>query len=79
MLQPVVVLFRVNEKVAVALGVAVGFCKEEVKPSGPNHDHAFALLELAETVTVPVTHIGPLLVAPVDDGKGLTVAVVVYC
>ena len=51
--------------------MAVGFCKEEVKPSGPDHDHAVASLELAESVTVPPAHIGPLLVAPVDDGTGL--------
>jgi hypothetical protein len=47
----------------------------EVKPDGPVHDHAVALLELAERVTVPPAHIGPLLVAPVDDGAGLIVTV----
>jgi hypothetical protein len=60
------------------VGVAVGFCNDEVKPEGPLHDHAIASLELEESVTVPPTHIGPLFVAPVDDGTGLTVTVVVY-
>jgi hypothetical protein len=60
------------------VGVAVGFCKDEVKPEGPLHDHEVASLELADRVTVPPTQIGPLLVAPVDDGIGLTVTVVVY-
>ena len=55
------------------VGLAVVFCKEEVKPDGPVHDHAVASVELAESVAVPPTHIGPLLVAPVDDGIALTV------
>ena len=76
--QPEPVLLTVNEYVPVAVGVAVGFCKEEEKPEGPDHDHAVASLELADNVTVPPTHIGPLLVAPVEDGTGLTVTVVVY-
>jgi hypothetical protein len=63
--------------VPVTVGVAVGFCKVEVYPEGPLQLHAVASLELDESVTVPPTHIGPLLVAPVDDGIGLTVTVVV--
>ena len=66
-----------SEYVPVAVGVAVGFCKEEEKPEGPDQDHAVALLELAERATVPPTHIVPLLVAPVEDGTGLTLTVVV--
>jgi hypothetical protein len=60
------------------VGVAVGFCNEDVKPEGPLHDHDVASLEFADRVTVPPTQIGPLFVAPVDDGTGLTVTVVVY-
>jgi hypothetical protein len=67
----------VSEYVPVAVGVAVGFCTDEVKPSGPFHDHAVAAVELADSVAVPPTHIAPPLVAPVDDGTGLTVTVVV--
>jgi hypothetical protein len=67
----------VREYVPVTVGVALGFCKVEVNPEGPLQLHAVALLELDESVTVPPTHIGPLLVAPVDDGIGLTVTVVV--
>ncbi len=48
-----------------------------MKPDGPLQLHAVALLELEESVTVPPSHIGPLLVAPVEDGTGLTVTVVV--
>ena len=55
------------------VGVAVGFCSVDVYPEGPLHDHAVASLELADRVTVPPTQIGPLLVAPVDDGIGLIV------
>ncbi len=62
----------------VAVGVAVGFCNDEVKPPGPLHDHVVASLEFAERVTVPPTHIGLVLVAPVEEGTGLTVTVVVY-
>jgi hypothetical protein len=58
----------------VIVGVAVGFCSEDVNPEGPLHDHAVASLELAVNVTVPPTQIGPLFVTPVDDGIGLTVA-----
>ena len=50
---------------------------DELKP-GPVHDHDVASLEFALNVAVPPTHIEPLLVAPVDDGTGLTVTVVVY-
>ena len=59
------------------VGVAVGFCKVDVKPSEPTHDHIVALVELADNVTVPPLHIGPLLVAPEEVGKGFTVTVVV--
>ena len=71
------VLLTVREYVPVTVGVAVGFCRLEVNPEGPLQLHAVALLELEESVTVPPTHIGPLLVAPVEDGTGLTVTVVV--
>jgi hypothetical protein len=63
--------------VPVAAGEAVGFCKVEVKPDGPVHDHAVAPIEFGERVTVPPTHNGPLFVAPDDVGTGLTVIVVV--
>jgi len=63
--------------VPVVVGVAVGFCSEEVKPDGPFHVHEFALLELAANVTVPPMHIGLLFVAPLEAGIGFTVAVVV--
>jgi hypothetical protein len=76
-LQPDPVLLSVSEYVPVAVGVAVGFCTDDVNPSGPFHDHAVAAVELAESVAVPPTHIAPPLVAPVDDGTGLTVTVVV--
>ena len=35
------------------------------------------MLEFELSVAVPPTHIGPLLVAPVDDGTGLTVIIFV--
>ena len=60
------------------MGVAVGFWSDDVKPPGPVHDHEVALLEFAFRVTVPPEHIGLLFVAPVEDGVGLTVTVVVY-
>ena len=50
----------------------------EVEASDPTHNHAVALLELAVSVAVPVAHIGPLLVAPVDDGVVFTDTVVIY-
>jgi hypothetical protein len=62
--------------VLATTGETVGFCNVEVNPEGPVHDHAVAPDELADNVTVP-THTGPLFVAPVDDGTGLTVIVVV--
>ncbi len=61
----------------VTVGVAVGFCNEDVNPAGPLQLHAVAFVELAESVTVPVAHIGPLLVAPVEAGTVFTVAVTV--
>ena len=76
-LQPLPVLLIVNEYVAVAVGVFVGFCTVEVKPLEPVHDHAVALVELALSVTVPPLHIVPLLVAPVVVGTGFTVTDVV--
>ena len=48
-----------------------------MKPDGPLQLQVVASLELEESVTVPPTHIGPLLVAPVEVGTGLTVTVVV--
>ena len=56
----------------MTVGDAVGFSNVDVKPSGPLQSHAVALLEFAESVTVPPEQIGPPLVAPVDDGTGLT-------
>ena len=76
-LQPEPVVLTVNECVEVIVGVAVGFCKVDVNPPGPVHDHAVAPLEFAVSVTVPPTHIGPLFVAPEDAGTGLTVTEVV--
>lgn len=76
--QPVVELLMLREYVPDTVGVAVGFCTVEVKPLGPDQDHVFALVELAANVTVPVTHIGLLLVAPVEVGVGFTVTIVVY-
>ena len=57
----------------VTVGVAAGFCKEDVNPSEPVQLHAVALLELELSVTVPPTQIGLLFVTPVDVGTGLTV------
>ncbi len=48
-----------------------------MKPDGPLQLQVVASLELEERVTVPPTQIGPLFVAPVDDGTGFTVTVVV--
>lgn len=59
------------------MGVTVGFCSVEVKPSGPVHDQAVAPLELAFNDAVPSAQIAPLLVGAAD-GAGLTVNVVVY-
>jgi hypothetical protein len=63
--------------VPVAVGVADGFCKVDIKPDGPLHDHEVAPVELAERLTIPPTQIGPLL-----DGAAVgtlfTVTVVVY-
>ena len=73
---PVVV--SVSEYVPVAVGVTAGFCMADVKPEGPLQVHSVAPLELALSVAVPPTHTGPLFVAPVDDGTGFTVTVVVY-
>jgi hypothetical protein len=56
----------------VIVGVAVGFCKVDVKPPGPVHDHADAFIELAVSVTEPPLQIGLLFVAPLDDGTALT-------
>ena len=58
--------------------MAVGLCVEELNPSEPTQDQAVALLELSLKVAVAPTHIGPSFVAPVEDGTGLTVTVVVY-
>ncbi len=62
----------------VTVGVAVGFCSEELKPAGPVHTQVVALLEFECNVTVPPIHIGAVLVAPVDEGDGVTLAVVVF-
>ena len=56
----------------------VGFCKVEVNPFEPVHNHAVALFELAANVAVPPLHMTPPLVAPVDDGTGFTETTVVY-
>jgi hypothetical protein len=79
-LQPVPVELTVSEyiNVPVAVGVTDGFCKVEVKLPGPLHDHAVALLELAFSVAAVPRHTVPVaLVAPEEDGTGLTVNVVV--
>ena len=59
-------------------GDTVGFWSVDVDASDPVHNHAVALLELAVSVAVPVAHIGPLFVAPVDVGVAFTVTVVGY-
>ena len=59
------------------VGVAVGFCIVDAKPDGPLHDQDVAPVEFADRFTVPPTHIGPSLVAPVDVGTELTVTDVV--
>ena len=56
----------------------MGFCSVEVKPEGPFQLQAVALAELAIKVTLLPVQTGLVLVAPVDDGIGLTVAVIVY-
>ena len=76
-LHPLPVLLSVNENVVVTLGVTLGFGSDELKP-GPVHDHEVALLELAFSVADVPVHTTPLFVAPVDDGTGFTVTVVVY-
>ena len=59
------------------VGVFVGFCNVDVKPFDPVHDHVVALLEFAVNVAVPVLHIGPLFVTPLEVGTELTVTLVV--
>ena len=71
-------MLTVNEYVVVIVGVTTGFCKVEVEPSDPCHNQAVALLELSNKVAEPEMHIGLLLVAPVDEGVGVTVTVVGY-
>ena len=71
-------LLTISEYVVVTVGVAVGFCKLEVKPSDPTQLHAVALLECALKLTIPPLQIRPLFVAPLDIGRGLTVTVVRY-
>ena len=61
----------------VAVGLITGFWALDVVPLEPVHDHAVALLELALSVTVPPLQIGPLFVAPVEDGTRFTVTTVV--
>ena len=77
-LQPAPVLLTTSEYTPVTVGVIVGDCIEELYPAGPVQDHAVALLELSFSVTLPPTHIGPVLVAPLDVGAGFTVTEVVY-
>lgn len=60
------------------MGVTVGFCNVDVKPSGPVHDHVVAPVEFAFSVAVLPAHTGPLLVGPADDGDEPTVTTVVY-
>ena len=62
----------------VTVGVAVGFCTVDDDKLGPLHAQPVVeLFEFEERFTVPPTHIGPLFVAPVDDGIGFTVTIVV--
>ena len=75
--QPLPTLLTVSEYVVVAVGLITGFCALDVVPLEPVHDHAVALLELALSVTVPPLQIGPLFVAPVEDGTRFTVTTVV--
>ena len=74
---PTPALLTVSEYVAVAVGVATGFCPFDVKPSEPTHDHIVASVECELSVTEPPLHEGLLFVAPVDDGIALTVTTVV--
>ena len=61
----------------VTVGVAVGFCILDVKPSDPVQLQPVALLECALNDTVPPAQIGPLFVTPLEVGTTLTVTVVV--
>ena len=76
-LQPLPIALTDNEYVVVTVGTSVGFCKVDVKPSDPTHDHAVALVELENNEAVNPLHIAPSLVAPVENGTGLTETVVV--
>jgi hypothetical protein len=70
-------LLRASIYVPVTVGTSDGFCKVELKPEGPLHDHPVAPVLLADRFTVPPAHIGPSLVAPDEVGAALTVTVVV--
>ena len=59
------------------MGDVTGFCKLEVNPLDPIHDHDVAFREFAVSVTEPPTHIGPLFIGAAV-GVTLTVSVVVY-
>ena len=62
----------------MAVGVAVGNCTVADDRLGPTQfQPVVAAFVCGFRLTVPPTHIGPLLVTPVDDGIGLTDTVVV--
>ena len=61
----------------MAVGVNTGVCKEEVVASDPVQDQIVALLELDCSVTEPPLQSGLVFVAPLEDGTGLTLTVVV--
>lgn len=67
----------VKEYVVVTVGVAVGFCKVELKLPGPVHDQVAAPVEFAFKVTVPPAHTVPLFVGAAT-GTAFTVTTVVY-
>ena len=79
MVQPEPLPVTVSEYVAVAVGVASGFCTVVDDRFGPLHvQPTTAMLVLALRVAEPPRHIGPLLVTPDDAGTGFTETVVVY-
>ena len=61
----------------VTEGDALGDVAVEVNPSLPDHTQLVASVEFEFNNTVPPTQTGPLLLAPVDVGRALTVTVVV--
>ena len=62
----------------VVEGVTSGLAEVEVNPSEPVQTQEVAAVEFEYSVAAVPAHTRPLLVAPVEDGSGLTVTVVVY-